>query len=162
VLFTEGEPVLPEPYVPEKLESWTNAPDPEADRFAGTARYTTMFGLPLGNNRQDWVLDLGTVRESARIRLNGEDLGVLWGLPFRILVPGELLKASENVLEVEVTNLSANRIRDLDRRGVPWRIFYDINFVDQNYKAFDASNWPVVDSGLLGPVQMIPVRARPE
>ena len=58
---------------------------------------------------------------------------------------------------MEVTNVAANRIRDLDRRGVKWRNFYDINFVNINYKPFDASNWPLADSGLLGPVRLVPV-----
>jgi hypothetical protein len=61
------------------------------------------------------------------------------------------------VLEVDVTNLSANRIRDLDRRGVKWKNFYDINFVGIDYKPFDASQWPVRPSGLLGPVLLYPV-----
>ena len=57
-----------------------------------------------------------------------------------------------------VTNLGANRIRDLDVRGVPWRIFHDINFVDIRYKGFDARQWPVRDSGLLGPVRFVECR----
>jgi hypothetical protein len=58
---------------------------------------------------------------------------------------------------VEVTNVSANRIRDLDRRKIPWKIFYDINFVSVRYKPFDASDWPLTDSGLLGPVTLTPI-----
>ena len=68
--------------------------------------------------------------------------------------------AGENTLEIEVTNLSANRIRDLDRRKVNWKKFHDINIVDQNYKKFDASDWPLKPSGLLGPVRLIPMRVR--
>ena len=71
------------------------------------------------------------------------------------------LKPKGNVLEVEVTNVSANRIRDLDRRGVKWKNFYDINIVNLDYKPFDASNWPLTDSGLLGPVTLTPVTAGP-
>ena len=67
------------------------------------------------------------------------------------------LKPKGNLLEVEVTNVSANRIRDLDRRKVAWRTFTDINFVNIDYKPFDASNWPLTDSGLLGPVRLVPV-----
>ncbi|MBM4156629.1 MAG: hypothetical protein FJ221_16625 [Lentisphaerae bacterium] len=67
-------------------------------------------------------------------------------------VPADLLRPAGNKLEIEVTNLAANRIRDLDRRKVAWRIFRDINLVNIKYKPFDASNWPVFDSGLLGPV----------
>ena len=58
---------------------------------------------------------------------------------------------------IEVTNVAANRIRDLDRRGVKWRIFKDINLVNINYQPFDASNWPIRDAGLLGPVTLTPL-----
>jgi len=71
---------------------------------------------------------------------------------------GEDLRAKDNVLEVEVTNVSANRTRDLDRRKVNWKYFNDINFVNINYKPFDASNWPLTDSGLIGPVTVTPVK----
>ena len=59
---------------------------------------------------------------------------------------------------MEVTNLAANRIADLDRRKVNWKYFHEINFVDLKYKPFDASKWPPRDSGLLGPVRLIPVK----
>jgi hypothetical protein len=47
-----------------------------------------------------------------------------------------------------------SRIRNLDRRGVPWKTFRDINFVSITYQPFDASNWPLHDAGLLGPVTL--------
>ena len=53
-----------------------------------------------------------------------------------------------------MTNLAANRVRDLDRRKVEWRVFHDINLVNIRYRPFDASGWPVFDSGLLGPVTL--------
>ena len=68
---------------------------------------------------------------------------------------GKYLKKGENKLEISVTNLSANRLRDLDKRGVEWEKFF---FVDILYKKFDASTWPVMDSGLLGPVTLTPVK----
>jgi len=64
-------------------------------------------------------------------------------------------------LEVEVTNLSANRIRDLDQRKVPWKNFHDINYVNIRYKPFDASDWPLYDSGLLGPVTLTAIAPKP-
>ena len=70
------------------------------------------------------------------------------------------LKPSGNVLEVEVTSVAANRIRDLDRRGVQWKIFKDINLVDVNYRPFDAADWPLTDCGLLGPVTLTAVTAK--
>jgi hypothetical protein len=70
-----------------------------------------------------------------------------------------LLEPGRNVLEIEVTNVAANRIADLDRRHVSWKAFHEINFVNKNYKPFDASNWPVRDSGLLGPVKLVPKKS---
>jgi hypothetical protein len=64
------------------------------------------------------------------------------------------------VLDVDVTNVSANRIRDLDRRGVVWKTFRDINIVNIDYKPFNAANWPLTDSGLLGPVTITPVSSK--
>ena len=113
------------------------------------------FDAPAGPV-QPWLLELGKVSQSARVRLNGRDLGTLLIPPFRV-VAGEL-KPKANLLEVEVTNVSANRIRDLDRRKVNWKNFHDINFVNLDYKPFDASAWPLTESGLLGPVRLIPAQ----
>jgi hypothetical protein len=71
------------------------------------------------------------------------------------------LKPAGNQLEVEVTGVSANRIRDLDRRGVPWKNFHDINFVNIDYQPFNAADWPLTDSGLLGPVTLTAVVPAP-
>jgi len=156
VHFIEGGPELPASFETQKLTSWTEQDDDEAKRFAGTARYTIEFDHPK-IEAEDWLLDLGRVCESARVRLNGRDVGVLWCRPFRIAV-GEFLLPGKNKLEVEVTNLAANRIRDLDRRKVNWKRFYNINVVGRNYKLFDASDWPLRDSGLLGPVTLQAVK----
>ena len=97
------------------------------------------------------------MRESARVSLNGQSLGTLWNRPFRVRL-GRALRPGANVLEIEVTNLAANRIRDLDRRGVAWKRFHDIGVVNMDYKPFDASGWPLAESGLLGPVTLTPLR----
>jgi hypothetical protein len=147
VEFLQGGPALPKPYETARPASWTANGDPESARFAGTAVYRATFDAPGDGTR---LLDLGDVRHSARVRVNGRDLGTLLMRPYRVEVAG--LKPKDNLLEIEVTNLSANRIRDLDRRKVPWRIFQDANVVNIGYRPFDASKWPVFDSGLLGPV----------
>jgi hypothetical protein len=157
VTFVEGGPALPAPLKLDKLVSWTDAGDESAKTFAGAARYRLEFDAPTSAGAPDWLLDLGDVRESARVTLNEQPVGTLWSLPFRTRV-GSHLKPGRNVLEVEVTNFAANRIRDLDRRGVPWKIMKEINFVDIHYKPFDASKWDVAPSGLLGPVTLTPLR----
>jgi len=152
VNFVRGGPVLPPPFEAEELKSWTLQSDTNAQRFAGTAGYSITFDAP-GHQSGSYCLDLGKVCQSARVRLNGQDLGTLITPPFR--VPVELLTRG-NHLDIEVTNVSANRIRDLDRRQVKWKIFHDINFVNIDYKPFDAASWPLYDSGLLGPVTLTP------
>ena len=88
-----------------------------------------------------------------RVKLDGQDLGTLYARPFRIVLPGPLGEG-EHHLEIEATNLMANRLADLDRRKVPWRKFF---FVDIQYQAFDAAGWEPLSSGLLGPVQLLPL-----
>jgi len=158
VRFLSGGPVLPAPFVTEKLASWTGSGDTNAQSFAGTALYALRFDLPPGLQNgagaRTFQLDLGQVCQSARVRLNDVDCGTVFTAPYRLTM--EHLKARDNLLEVEVTNTSANRIRDLDRRGVKWQNFYDINFVNLSYKPFNAADWPVADAGLLGPVTLTP------
>jgi hypothetical protein len=78
---------------------------------------------------------------------------------------GDASVSKTNVLEVSVTNLSANRVRDLDRRGVPWKKFYNVNFparLPENRGPdglFTAAGWDPVESGLLGPVTLTPLSA---
>jgi hypothetical protein len=153
VRFIAGGPTLPGAYQISDPQSWTLGKDPALQSFGGTAVYSTVFDAPAGG---DLELDLGRVCHSARVRLNGNAVGTLIMKPYRLRLSAVMLKPAGNQLEIEVTNLSANRIRDLDRRHVAWRIFHDINFVSITYKPFDASNWPVMDSGLLGPVTISP------
>jgi len=154
VTFIEGGPNIPAGFQTNRLASWAELGDDEAKRFAGTARYTITFDKPAAK-ADDWALDLGCVRESSQVRINGRYIGTLFSIPFRIAV-SDFLKKGKNILEVEVTNLMANRIADMDRRKVNWKKFYDTNFVNIHYKNFDASDWPPMDSGLLGPVCLIP------
>lgn len=155
IKFLRGGPEIPPPFTTEELESWT-AQGGAVESFGGTARYKIEFTLPQAK-ADDWVLDLGDVRESARVRLNGEDVATAWSLPFKVRV-GAYLKPGQNVLELDVTNLAANRIRDMDRRKVDWKIMREINFVNIRYRPFDASDWELTPSGLLGPVTLSPMQ----
>ena len=90
-----------------------------------------------------------SIRESARIRINGKEAGTVWAAPFRLKV-GKYLQPGKNLIEIEVTNLPANRIAELDRQNVPWRKFKEINFVGlDNYfvtNFFTASFNPLEDA----------------
>lgn len=160
--FIDGGPVLPKEFETKSLGSWTESADPEAKRFAGTAVYRIEFDRP-ERTADAWRLDLGRVCESARVRLNGRSLGTLFAAPFHVDFANDVLNSGKNTLEIEATNLAANRIADLDRRKVDWKSFHEINFVNLDYKPFDASKKPIRPSGLLGPVRLIPLeRVKPE
>ena len=148
VHFLQGGPTLPADSQITKLASWTTFADTNAQAFGGTAQYKINFDAPGAGAH--CLLNLGDVRQSARVKLNGKGYGTLITPPFQVLVDN--VKPTGNELEIEVTSVDANRIRDLDRRGVQWKIFKDINVVNVDYRPFNAANWPLTDSGLLGPV----------
>ncbi|WP_223815914.1 glycosyl hydrolase [Adhaeribacter rhizoryzae] len=150
--FTQGGPDLLADQRLKQLVSWTALPDKKAEAFSGTGAYTITFNLP-NKNAGEYLLDLGKVNESARVWLNEQEVGILWSIPFRARV-GQYLKPGKNTLKVEVANLMANRIRYMDQQKIEWRRYHEINFVNINYKPFDASVWKPMPSGLLGPVTL--------
>jgi hypothetical protein len=129
-----------------------------ARKNTGTARYSITFHIDNLSADEYWLC-LGDVRESARVLVNNMQVDTLVAVPFKTTV-GKYLKEGENTLEIEVTNLPANRIADYDRRGIVWRIFHDINIVDVNYQKTLYDKWDVVPSGLLGPVIIEGVRIK--
>jgi len=151
--FISGGPALPKQAQLAKTVAWTTLNDPAVANFSGTARYTTSFEFR-GGKDASVRLDLGQVAHTARVFVNGKEIGVSWCPPHIVDLAGSL-KPGRNELAIEVTNLAANRIADLDRRKVPWKQFHEINFVNIDYKPFDASNWPVMESGLIGPVRLL-------
>ncbi len=158
--FLKGGPRLPPGRTLDRLVSWTTFGH-DAEVFSGTATYTTTFRRPNGNN-EAWQLDLGRVAESARLRLNGAEIATLIGPPYRVVLRASQLRAT-NTLDLAVTNLSANRIRDLDVRGVGWKKFYNVNFPARFPDnrgpdgLFSAAKWQPLESGLLGPVTLTPL-----
>ncbi|MDR1097386.1 MAG: glycosyl hydrolase family 2 [Tannerella sp.] len=158
--FIESEPSIKETFPIDRPIPWTAIDHPDTKRNSGTALYSLTFTLP-ALQADEWVLDLGDVRESARVIINGQYAGTCWAVPFRIKA-GDYLNGGVNRIELEVTNLPANRIADYERRGVNWRIFKEINLVDINYKKTGYGHWETMPSGLNGPVKLIPAnRTKP-
>jgi len=152
--FTRGGEVIPASTEIHQLVSWTDLPDMATHNFSGSARYSTTFELPelLAG---EYLIDLGKVCESAQVWINGKDAGILWSIPFTARI-GKFLHPGINSIEIEVANLMANRIRRMDQNKVQWRNYHEINFVNIDYKPFDASDWAPMPSGLLGPVNITP------
>ena len=149
--FVSGGPTLPEEMKLEAARTWTGMERPDLDDFSGVAVYSTTFRKPAGE-AAEWLLDFGTVYESARVRVNGRDAGAVWVAPFRLRI-GELLVEGDNTLEVEVANLASNRIRALNREGAEWMNYFFVNIA---YRTFNTEGWGTMPSGLAGPVELIP------
>lgn len=132
--------------------SWTALGDSVLNTTMATGVYSTTFRLD--SLPQALILDLGDVRETAHVIINGKDCGTLFAVPYRMDI-SSYCNTGDNTLQVEVCNLPANRIADLDRRGVEWRKFKEINVVDLNYKRDLYSNWSPTPSGLCSDVRLI-------
>jgi len=161
VEFIEGGPVLPRSVESTGPTAWTSFESEEYQNFSGTARYRVDFKKPVVKG-DAWLVDLGEVYHSTSVTLNGKKLAILPGPGFSFIIGKKLLKASNSLL-IEVSNLMANRIAWMDRNGVPWKKFYNINMaarLKENNKngLFDASAWKVVKSGLPGPVTITPLK----
>ena len=153
--FTEEAPKVEKTFTLDKLQTWETLDDDSVKITMGTGVYTTKFKLSKKDNPKGaWKIDLGDVRESARVYINGQFIGCTWSVPF-VLDCKQALKVGENVLRIEVTNLPANRIADIDRRGIPWRKMEEINVVDINYKKTTYDQWEPMPSGLNSEVRLI-------
>ena len=100
-------------------------------------------------------LNLGAVKNLARVELNGRDLGVLWCPRWRVDITG-VLQAEKNRLVIEVANLWRNRL------------IGDLSLPEARRFAWTTCNpfkpdSPLLPSGLLGPVtiQMADSNERP-
>ena len=161
LFFISGGPVLPASGKISQLASWTQYEGDDFKNFSGTAGYKTVFARPSGKAKA-WQLNLGKVAESATVILNGKEIASLIVPYFQIIIPKKMIRKN-NTLEIRVSNLMANRIAYMDRNNIEWKKFYNVNMaarMRQNTKngIFDASSWPPKESGLMGPVTIMPVK----
>ena len=152
----------PEKVVFEQLTDWSQHTDQGIKYYSGTAVYRQTFDLPVQKNARMY-LDLGKVKNMARVRLNGHDLGVVWTAPWRVDIT-KAVKNRDNRLEIEVVNLWPNRligdeqlpddgIRDGEwpdwlKEGKP-RTGGRYTFTTYQHYTKDS---PLLESGLTGPV----------
>lgn len=150
-----GGPELPSVAKGRLPMPWGRTDEFPEGAFSGTMRYETT--VTLGAERGGFAaLDLGRVAESARVFVNGEDVGAALMAPWVVRFPAALLEEGENRISVETTSTGANRLRWLDAtKPYEWQIFTDINMVNIDYKKpFDASGWKRREAGLWGPVTL--------
>lgn len=94
-----------------ELADWTTHDLEEVKHYSGTAIYEQSFKLSKDvlSQNGEILLDLGEVREIARVTLNGKDLGVIWKSPHEMDI-SSALKAGKNDLRIEITNQWTNRL----------------------------------------------------
>lgn len=161
--FIQSQPVVADTLCLETLQTWEglgkhlDLDQHLADSLSelmGTGVYECTLVLPNDVLPTDlYQMDLGDVRESARLYVNGHYVGCAWCVPFTLQFQG-LLHTGDNHLRIEVTNLPANRIAAYDRRGIKWRKFNEINVVDLHYKKTTYEKWEPVPSGLNSPIHL--------
>ena len=144
--FIDEQPKVGTTYKLDSLQTWETLGDSAAVTM-GTGVYETIVKLSRDAACGNWSIDLGDVRESARVYINNVYVGCAWAVPF-VLDCKNVFKKGKNIIRIEVTNLPANRIADLDRNGVKWRKMKEINVVDINYKRTTYENWKPVPSGI--------------
>ena len=146
----------PEKVTFDKLTSWTQHSEPGIKFYSGKATYNTSFNFEEKiDRRKEYWLDLGKVEDVgiARVRLNGQDLGILWTMPFRTDI-SDVLKPGRNLLEVDVINSWRNRLVG-DRNLPQSRRYTKTNITIRR-------EWKILESGLLGPVTIKMSRTGPE
>ena len=155
--FVESEPAINSTYTLDNIQTWETLNNDTAKIMMGTGVYTTTVNMTKDEAKAKWAINLGDVRESARVYVNDNFVGCAWSVPF-ILDCKDAFKAGKNTLRIEVTNLPANRISEMDRQGVKWRKFDEINVVDINYKKTSYANWETVKSGLNSDVTLLKLK----
>jgi hypothetical protein len=100
----------PKNIVFDELTDWTLRPEEGIKYYSGIATYHKTFEINVAQNSKDkFYLDLGEIKNLARVKLNGKELGVVWTAPWRVQIPVSLLK-KQNTVEIEVANLWPNRL----------------------------------------------------
>lgn len=152
----------------KELKDWTQMSDLGIKYYSGIATYTKTFVVNKISQQKDAhiYLDLGEVKNMARVTLNGKDVGVVWTAPWRIDVTSELQRGN-NSLKVEIANLWANRLIGDEKlpydgpRNGKWPDWL-LNGKPRPSKRYTftttgqySANSPLQVSGLLGPVSII-------
>ena len=94
-----------------RLQSWSEIKDEAIQYYSGKALYSKNFSVEksaLTKDRQA-VLQFDNIQEMARVKINGQDCGIVWVPPYQLDV-SDYLRAGKNELEIEVVNTWNNRL----------------------------------------------------
>ena len=92
----------------DKLQDWTNHEMRGIKYYSGIATYKKTFVIDDIEDKK-YYIDLGIVNDIAGVKLNDNEIGVVWCAPWRIDISDALIEG-ENKLEIEVANRWINRL----------------------------------------------------
>ena len=136
----------PKTVVFDRLMNWISHTNPGIKYYSGSALYEKQFILPSSISGHRIFLNLGDVREIASVKVNNINCGVVWCPPFRVEITRSA-KVGTNNLEIEVINFWPNRI--IGDLYLPTHKKY----TRTNIRTLNR-NTPLMDSGLLGPINI--------
>jgi hypothetical protein len=133
----------------DRLVSWPTREEAGIKFYSGAATYRASFDLAErdATRKSRLFVDLGMLRELAEVRLNGKPLGIAWAPPFRVEIT-KAVRATGNVLEIDVVNFWPNRI--IGDASLP----ADQRLTKTNIRKLTAQT-PLEEAGLFGPVQLL-------
>ena len=132
-----------EPVAFKGLTDWTASDNDAIRYYSGSATYNAKFNLASKPTRKVY-LSLGDVREMAKVKINGKEVGGVWTAPYRVDVT-DAIQQGENDVEITVVNCWTNRlIGDSKLPEAERKTWCPVN----DY----TPNSPLKTSGLLGPV----------
>jgi len=134
-----------------ELDDWSQRPESGIRFYSGQATYRKSFTWSNGSenpHRQRVFLDLGRVANLARVKLNGQDLGVVWTAPWQVEAT-PAIRDGANELTVEIVNLWPNRL--VGDAALP----LDQRRTTTNVRKFEKPGARLVESGLRGPVRLL-------
>ena len=144
---------IPKKLFLDRLMPWKDLPgvSEEGRAFSGTATYSTAVNLTEPTNGV-LTLDLGVVRDFARVFVNGKEVAALWARPYCCDI-APFVKNGMNEIKIEVTSTWFNRLaydfsQPPDKRRT-WTIW--------NARGVPClrQNAAMRDSGMLGPVRLL-------
>ncbi len=161
----------PEKVTFDRLVDWTDRPEEGIKYYSGKAVYSKTFDCAHAGKNGKIFLNLGDLKNLARVKLNDKDLGVVWTTPLDVEITN-VVQEKDNQLEIAVANLWGNRlIRDetfeddgiVDGKWPEWLPNKD----ERPSKRFTFSTWkhytkdsPLQSSGLIGPVTISVTRTK--
>jgi hypothetical protein len=158
----------PKKIIFDSLMDWTKHPQQGIKYYSGIAVYKQRFDVDdlVKTTGERYYLDLGEVKNIARVKLNGKDLGVVWTAPWKVDITSAA-KEKNNHLEIEVANLWPNRLigdEELPDDGIKDEQWPDWlltgqprtsgRFTFTTFKHYEKGA-PLFKSGLIGPVTIV-------